>query len=172
VEDALLTKMRAVIDKQEIHEVLLRYCRGVDRRDLDLVLSCFHEDATLDYGAMKGPPTILVPAVGTASSATSTHFLGNVLTETDGDVAFSEAYFLSFQTIDREGRSCTRIRAGRLLDRLERRASVWKIAERTLVDDWSRIDEIAAVIDGIGQNPGLRSRQDRVYELGQGIVGR
>ena len=172
MEDELLTKMRAVIDKQEIHEVLLRYCRGVDRRDPDLVLSCFHDDASLDYGSIKGPPTILVPAAGAAASATSTHFLGNVLTETDGDIAFSESYFISFQTIEREGKSCTRMRAGRLLDRLERRASVWKIAERTLVDDWSRIDEIAAVIDGIGQNPGRRSREDRVYELAQGIAGR
>src|SRR5258705_13654171 len=120
---------------------------------------------------MKGPPTILVPAVGTAASATSTHFLGNVLTETGGDVAFTESYFLSFQTIEREGRSCTRVRAGRLLDRLERRASAWKIAERTLVDDWSRIDENTAVIDGTGQKQGLRSREDRVYELPESIVG-
>ncbi|WP_221890845.1 nuclear transport factor 2 family protein [Microbispora sp. KK1-11] len=32
-------------DQQEIHEVVLRYCRGVDRLDMDLVRSAYHPDA-------------------------------------------------------------------------------------------------------------------------------
>ena len=35
-------------DRREIHDVVLTYCRGVDRGDLDLVRSVYHPDA-LDH---------------------------------------------------------------------------------------------------------------------------
>ena len=31
--------------RTEIHDVLLRYCRGLDRVDMSLVRSAFHKDA-------------------------------------------------------------------------------------------------------------------------------
>ena len=44
------TKLRQLIDKQEIYEVLCTYCRGVDRCDADLVRSAYHEDSYDDHG--------------------------------------------------------------------------------------------------------------------------
>jgi hypothetical protein len=40
-----LARIRALIDKDEIRDVIYRYCRAVDRCDLELMLSCYRPDA-------------------------------------------------------------------------------------------------------------------------------
>lgn len=35
-----------VWDRQQIHDVVLRYCQGINRLDLDLVRSAYHCSAT------------------------------------------------------------------------------------------------------------------------------
>ncbi|MER2157629.1 nuclear transport factor 2 family protein, partial [Rhodococcus sp. (in: high G+C Gram-positive bacteria)] len=37
--------LQDLIDKQAIREVVLTYCRGIDRLDFDLVRSAYHPDA-------------------------------------------------------------------------------------------------------------------------------
>ena len=39
----------AVVAKQDITDVLMRYCRAVDRIDAALLRSCYHPDATEDH---------------------------------------------------------------------------------------------------------------------------
>src|SRR3569833_1173285 len=39
-----------------IHDASMRYARGCDRRDDELILSAFHADAVIDYGVFKGGP--------------------------------------------------------------------------------------------------------------------
>ena len=46
--------VQLLLDKQEIYEVILRYCRGIDRLDEELLLSVFHPDAYADFGTLKG----------------------------------------------------------------------------------------------------------------------
>lgn len=41
----------------------MTYCRGVDRRDADMVLSTFHEDAVDDHGQEDTTPQTLVAAI-------------------------------------------------------------------------------------------------------------
>ena len=43
-----------LLAKHEIHEVMMRYCRGVNRLDPELVKSCYHPDALEDHGASQG----------------------------------------------------------------------------------------------------------------------
>jgi len=38
-------QLQVLLDKQEIYELLCRYCRGCDRLDKELILSCFHPGA-------------------------------------------------------------------------------------------------------------------------------
>ncbi len=47
-------RLQALLDKQEIEEVVLRYCRGIDRRDFDLVRACYHPDARDHHGSFDG----------------------------------------------------------------------------------------------------------------------
>jgi hypothetical protein len=48
------TRLARVIDQQEIRDVIYRYCRGIDRRDFDLVRSCYHPEAHDDHGVFRG----------------------------------------------------------------------------------------------------------------------
>ena len=51
---------------------------------------------------------------------------------------------------------------GRYVDRFERRHGEWRIAERTVVVDWQRIDRVYEP-DARMLTLGVRSRQDLAY---------
>jgi hypothetical protein len=158
-----------LLDKHEIHEVLLRYCRGVDRMDKELIASVFHPDAIDDHG---GDPMVgtgiadgLAEARRSAGLDDVTHRIANALIEVEGDTAYSEAYFISSSTIQRDGRPYLRTRAGRYIDRFERRNDEWKIAHRVVVDDWSRLDEATERAEGTLTRPGRVAPDDPSYVL-------
>jgi hypothetical protein len=143
-------KLEELSDRAEIHDVLMRYSRGLDRLDIDLVRAAFHEDAWVEF-----PEDVYVgPAQGFCeflskempSFVRTRHNLGNVLIELDGDVAHVETYL----TADHEATSYHKWNGAfvtlwaRYIDRFEKRDDVWKIARRTLLIDWMRKDESAA----------------------------
>jgi hypothetical protein len=43
-----------VVAQQQTRDACYRYCRGVDRRDVELVRSCYHPDATDHHGEYHG----------------------------------------------------------------------------------------------------------------------
>lgn len=159
--------LRELLDKQEIHEVLLRYCRAADRRDPRLFAEAFHPDAFNATGgstasvaervrALCAPPDDLAPY---------SHLLGNHLIEVDGDVAWSEASFVSHRVTAVDGRRTVRIRAGRYLDRFERRDGRWRIAHRVTTDDWSRLEPAGEPVTGLGDQVARASSEDPSYEF-------
>ncbi len=86
---------QAVLDRAEIERQLLRYCRGVDRRDLELVRSTYHPDAWDDHGTYKGDVEGFLAFVASEVHArfrTTMHKLGQSLIEIEGDVARAESY--------------------------------------------------------------------------------
>lgn len=161
-------EFRTLLDKAQIHDALMRYSRGVDRGDGELVTSVFHPEATLDMG--RGPMSAAALAEGiTRMTATGTmHFVGNEYVEVDGDTAYSETYFISYATVTDSGIPATRSRGGRYLDRFERRDGEWKIARRVLVDEWSRLDDLPAPTGPPPGRVGLRSKDDPVYTFRAG----
>src|SRR5258705_13909652 len=83
-------KLRVVIDKQEIHEVIMRYCRGIDRGDVDLVLSTFHEDAVDNHVGIEERVVVQVPkALELAKTAViwTSHNITNQLVDVAGGAA-------------------------------------------------------------------------------------
>ena len=155
-------ELRALLDKAKIHDTLMRYSRGVDRGDGELVVSCFHPDATLDMGRGPMSPAALAEGIAKMKATGTMHFIGNEYVEVDGDSAYSETYFISYATITDSGQSATRSRGGRYLDRFERRDGEWKIVRRLLVDEWSRLDDLPTPPTPAGR-VGLRSKDDPVY---------
>jgi hypothetical protein len=129
-------------DRLEIHDVVMRYCQGVDRRRPELIRNSFHPDATIRTGDGTFTPEQLVDRSMNVAAKVLTHFVGNELVELHGDRAYSETYVLAFQVVDRDGGPATRTRALRYCDLFERRDGSWRIAERVFVDEWSRIDPI------------------------------
>ena len=137
-------RMQAIIDKQEIWELSIRYMRGLDRLDADIMRTVFHDDATTDYGFFQGGGAAFVDfcQVALKDHLANHHMLGQAHIEIDGDEAFGEVYFHAFHRIHAQvaGRSEEQdlIIAGRYVDRYTRRDGMWKIAHRTEVNDWAR----------------------------------
>lgn len=133
-------ELRVLLDKQEIYEVLVTYCRGVDRCDAETVASVYHEDSVDDHGYWKGAGRDFAPFVvnrlAEANSAT-THSVTNVLIEVDGDEAFSESQVMVHLLRRDTDPVETDVMGGRYLDRLSRRDGAWRIDERTVVLDWT-----------------------------------
>jgi hypothetical protein len=60
-------QMRALLDRQQIYEVLTRYYRGVDRGDVELIRSVYHADAA--WGQRnKNDPSYVASAAGTRAA--------------------------------------------------------------------------------------------------------
>ena len=159
-------RMRELVCKQEIREVLERYCRGIDRLDEELVRSVYHPDATDDHGTFKGRGVdfagYAIVALREHAEAT-THMLGQSLIEVDGDVAHAETYVLANHSRRTRGELWLDTFAGRYVDRLERREGEWKIADRVVVHEWSKVEPVARTYPAERFQRGARSPQDLAY---------
>jgi SnoaL-like protein len=59
--------LQALLDKQEIAELLTRYLRSVDRGDIDTLRACYLPGATEDHGGLfAGPAQDYVDSIATA----------------------------------------------------------------------------------------------------------
>jgi hypothetical protein len=138
-----------VVAEHEIRQVLARYCRGIDRYDLELVRSCYHDDAVDEHGSFSGGPDEYVAWVGRllARYAMTMHFLSGSSIERAGDVALVETYGISFHRSSPEEAADAKLNlmtGFRFVDRFERRPSSdgrWRIAHRIAVTEWSRVDD-------------------------------
>ena len=134
----------ALIAKDEIRTVLLRLARGTDRRDEELIRSCYHPDGFDDHGAYRGDPAGFaewVPKTLAMFEATM-HVLGNVSIEIDGDIAHCETYCTAHHVFPPEdpGGARDSVMGLRYLDRFERReGSGWLIARRVCAFDYTYI---------------------------------
>jgi len=153
--------LRALLDREEIRDVLFRYCRAVDRRDLELFRSVYHPDAVHEHGshAQKGQDFAKLVVDSMVRFAATTHFLTNHRIDLRGDVAHVESYCLACHREERDDEKTDLVMALRYIDRFERRDGVWRIAHRLAVHDWSREDPVAR--DWPGAADVVRGRRDR-----------
>lgn len=142
VEDPL----RQFLVEREIERVQHTYARAVDRRDWDLLRDVFHADAIDEHGPYHGDVDGLVKflEVQLADVESTTHQMGNCLVEhvTEG-VARVETYATCVHRHVRADGSAVDLSFWvRYLDRFERRDGGWRIADRVVVVDRSRGDEV------------------------------
>ncbi|HKS99357.1 MAG TPA: nuclear transport factor 2 family protein [Rugosimonospora sp.] len=139
--DELARTVRELKDRQEILDCLMRYSRGVDRLDRELLLSVYHEDAVDDHGMFVGGPKEFadwVVAMHGSTHLSHQHCLFNHSCDLDGDVAHTETYYM-FAGMNRVGAPLS-MSGGRYLDRFERRDGRWAIAARVCVRDWAPLE--------------------------------
>ncbi|MBW2424076.1 MAG: nuclear transport factor 2 family protein [Deltaproteobacteria bacterium] len=169
-ERALEDQLRNLLDRQAIHDVIVRYCRGVDRMDREMLLSAYHPDAIDDHGLFVGGPEefadYFMAFHGEQQSATQ-HVITNHYCEIDGDTAHCETYWL-FAAMNRQGPELS-LGGGRYIDRMERRDGRWAIAQRKCLYDWQgRPGEYdlppEQVERMLGAGPATRDRSDPSYE--------
>jgi hypothetical protein len=138
-------------DRFEIEQCLLRYCRGVDRKQWDDVRAAYHPDAYDDHGNYKGAIPGFVQSVIDRHQTIeqSTHAISNIQIEFAGpDRALVETYFIVHQRHSPEGnQACAPFirgrqptaeeaveveTVGRYVDQFTRRDGAWKIARRVV----------------------------------------
>lgn len=126
----------AALSRAAIHDLVMAYCRGVDRADAALLRSIFHDDATVIAGVVNGGAddfsTGIVAHI-TANLDYCFHSVANEWIEVKGDHAVGEHYIIA--QMGASGNDV--MTGGRYIDSYERRDGVWKIASRTFVIDWT-----------------------------------
>jgi hypothetical protein len=146
------TRDTDLLEKAAIRETLLRYAAGIDRRDWDLMLSCFTEDAWAifqgnDLG--RGRDKILA-YINTAASGlrivSSIHMLANMYIELDDARATADTYGIGYLVFDSGSGPTLRTRHLHYIDDLLRSDDgAWLIAKRVLTNDWERLTPVDAL---------------------------
>jgi hypothetical protein len=161
-------KLSILVAKDEIRDVLMRYCRGIDRCDPDLVAACYHPGPIDNHGSFQGPADEFARRAVEYSRilCESTYFcLSNAIIEVDGDAARSESYYHSAKVLTErtpEGAVQVRLSGVRNLDKFEKRDGEWRIVKRQLIGEWG----INTPFGGgpafpPGGTPAPRGRRDR-----------
>jgi hypothetical protein len=164
----LLARVAHLEDRAEIRECMMRYARGMDRRDRDVLRSAYHDGAIDDHVGFTGDVDDFIDwAFAYHSTQTRyQHYLLNHTAEIDGDTAHAETYFL-FTGTDREPANHMTISGGRYVDRLERRDGRWAIVARACVAEWitesssSITDEVIGMLSA--QQVPTKDRTDPSY---------
>ncbi len=158
-----------LVAKHRIKEVVLRYCRGIDRMDESLVRSCFHPDATDEHGSFSGDVDAFIAWVWPLLERydTTMHLIGNQLVELAGTWARAESYGIAFHR-SADGEPHHNLTVGfRFVDWFEQRddAGPWRVARRVATTEWSRVDppEQRWPVPTAFRT-GRRDRDDVVYE--------
>lgn len=157
-------EIRTLLDRQAIWDCLMRYTRGVDRLDAELIRSAYWPDAFDSHGALSGTPEQFIEKLFAAHATREAgqHFVGNHTVRLDGDRADVETYFLS--SAKTTGRPVLRLVAGRYLDRFARRDDEWRIKDRVVVLDWQCDADASGMAEVLaGRIHGLRDRHDPSY---------
>lgn len=163
VDNHVLARM---VDRQQIWECLLRYIRGVDRMDQDLIRSAFWEDASNSHGPVSGTVEDFIGEWHPAQSTreVSFHMVSNQqLDFDDGNGAHGETYFSA--AIKQTAEDEIELVGGRYVDRYEKRGGEWRIATRVVLLDWQGMaDASGMAARKAKRHVGSRDRNDPSYE--------
>ncbi len=159
-----------VVDRLQIQEVLYRYCRAIDRIQVDLLDDVFHPDAIVDKGdggvpmaTWRANVAVRHPTVPRAS-----HMITNFLIDFIGpDSAFVETCCLAVEQHPSKTGGDTidwiyRVRYG---DRFERRDGQWRIAHRTFVMDHTMGVAVQMATNLTGRYPARRDATDPIWAM-------
>ncbi|TAM65292.1 MAG: nuclear transport factor 2 family protein [Mycobacterium sp.] len=165
----LVAFLKEAKDRQDIHDCLLRYTRGVDRADKELMQSAYHPDAVDEHGvATAGPAEFCDWAIGYhgENQRQHHHILTNTVLELDGDVAHGETYYM-FWGDNRIGPPT--LSFGRYIDRFEKRDGRWGIVRRVCLNEQTTSlgeiefpQEFVELMNSTG--PSERTRADISYD--------
>lgn len=165
MEQSSASNIQYLLDRQAILDCIHRCARGTDRHDVDLLASCYHEDAVDEHGPFRGGTAGFIEWVNqfhSQNTLSHTHCITTHTCEIDGAVAHAETYCL--YTLRRKVGKTVTLGVSRYLDRFERRDGEWKISVRKTYIDW-RAEADATIFDTPnGYPPGQWDRSDASYQ--------
>src|SRR5699024_1756174 len=110
----------------------MRYCRGVDRGDLDILQNLHHDDSHESHGRYKGAGkgfgAYVVSFTDELDKPGQHHITSVIIDMKSPDLAEAESYYIAIQSYlpDEVGdESVLAICGGRYLDKFEKRAGRW-----------------------------------------------
>ena len=161
--------LQTVADRQAIADLIYRYCRAMDRIDVELGYSIWNENAEADYGAVvyQGSGRGFIDFVCEQHRRTLAHVhqVTNIIIELDGDTAASESYVVSDLRVGGGDRVRQITTWGRYLDQLSRVDGCWGIDRRTAIRDFAEMREVTPM--PIPER-GSRDRDDPSYRVLKG----
>jgi hypothetical protein len=151
-------RVAALLDREEIRRVVMDFARAVDRRDWDLLRSCFHADGRDDHGVFAGSVEEYVEwvrrqpaAIRRADDAPRRQRDRRPRGSGGGSLRVLRG---RLPPLHPRGRDPRRLDRRRPLPRpFERRDGSWRIAERRLVWEWVRDDPVGAEFESFGIDP-------------------
>ncbi len=158
--------LRSVADRQQIADLIYRYCRSVDRLDIPLGHSIWHEDGIADYGAdvYRGNGRGVIDHICAQHRYTLhySHQVSNIIIELDGERAGSESYVAASLRI-RRGEQLKQIGVwGRYIDRWSKRNGRWGLDRRVALRDFDEVRDVTAMVE---HDIGRRDRTDPSYTV-------
>ncbi len=160
--------LQLLADRQAIHDLVLRYCRGIDRMDLEAVRACYEPGGVDHHTGFSGDRDAFVEWVGAAISRFegTMHVVANHLGEPEGDEARAETYGLAYHWgSPAEDPRLNFVSAFRYVDRLRQHGDRWLIRERHALREWTRGLDGWMPKEGEGPS-GRRGPDDRIYLIG------
>jgi len=172
-------------DRAEIQDVMYRWCRAVDRLDVDGIRSVFHPDAIDNHGPFVGGVDALIAWLTDRHRGIpfSMHLVSNILIEFAGpDSALVETYIFATLRYSAQGKAALAAFTGgvaggqgsatdafswaRYIDRFERRGGDWRIARRTVAFDSSLMTDVPPDAPAFDPNwaVGRRDGDDPIYK--------
>jgi hypothetical protein len=163
--------LRAAVDRQQITDLIYRYCRAVDRIDVELGYSVWHPDGTAQYEDFyTGTGRGLIDKVCAQHRALlcHSHQISNIIIELDGEHAASESYVTATLRVQ-DGERLRQIMVwSRYIDRWSRRNSRWGIDKRVNIRDFDEIRDVVAMSQ---PQWGRRDPSDPSYEAFKPFLG-
>jgi hypothetical protein len=155
-----------LLDRQAIWDCMLRYTRGVDRLDENLIRSAFWEDGHDSHGQINGSPeNFLSSWIPTqVARQAGQHSVSNQAVDFDGDTAAdTETYFMvASKKFDSD---VLELVGGRYIDRFEKRGSEWKVQTRLVLLDWQATADASGMARRLARSyGGSRDASDPSYE--------
>lgn len=157
--------VQELLDKQALYELVVRYCRAVDRVDEELLRTVYWEEAIDEHGPLVGTVDDFVEEHRNGGSWSGDklrgrvqHAVTNAVFDVRGDVAYGETY-VEVRRVTPDDQRFFVEGFARQVDRFERRNGEWRIAHRRILLDYA----------GEGRDVskflhGTRDRSDPSYE--------
>jgi SnoaL-like domain len=165
--------VQQLLDKEAIRQTVLRYCRGVDRGDEELLASAYHPDAVDEHGGTPFEGPAIAPGILklVSRSRVSQHQIANQCILLDGpDAASAETYFTAWQTMEQGGTERMLVAIGRYVDRFQKRSGEWKISNRLVIVEHAQMLPADGILGASQPGIGRRDRDDPSYEALAGSV--
>jgi hypothetical protein len=128
-----------LLDREKIRQNLARYCRGVDRQDIELLSSTYWPESWDSHGIFECTGHDFCRAMPSVWPTMKTaHLLGEPYIELQGNFANAETYVFAYHRLGKEPDTKDAYIGARYNDRLEKRSGRWKFIHRVVVFDWYR----------------------------------